>query len=424
MTDQDSMGKLALMFDTTSPRTRNPLSNKTPSTKVKPTKSHIKALKQLNLFKWSKDVLDYKGTQQDDDLKELVESTWLINRTRSLSMILQDETGMQLFETFLWSEQILENLSLWKELEGLKTLKRREHLQMIGTLVSRRFVDTGTVNFTDEQRTDFQKALQFEDNQGDGTLSTGEESKKAESVHTLPSVGNGNQIKKSLSSIMGEEEENNVARIQGSLVALMAVDSFPRFLASNAGKDYLTKLMVRVKKKELPKLTKLIESENALKNNIHKKQLSSNWMASLISMGQMLPFCITISARTSDEDLGVEGRYPLCYINEQFTSTTGYTKTETIGRSCRFLQGPDSEPEPKRLLKESVENGTKLHVTITNYTKDQKVFKNCLTLFPIHNDQGVVQYIVGIQYDATDNSSEKMANLQPILNFLDDHKTI
>ena len=31
---------------------------------------------------------------------------------------------------------------------------------------------------------------------------------------------------------------------------------------------------------------------------------------------------------------------PVVYVNETFTSTTGYAADEVVGRNCRFLQAP------------------------------------------------------------------------------------
>ncbi len=39
---------------------------------------------------------------------------------------------------------------------------------------------------------------------------------------------------------------------------------------------------------------------------------------------------------------------PLIYANEGFTSVTGYSVRETLGKNCRFLQGEASDvPEVK-----------------------------------------------------------------------------
>ena len=35
---------------------------------------------------------------------------------------------------------------------------------------------------------------------------------------------------------------------------------------------------------------------------------------------------------------------PLMYVNEAFCRMTGYERDEIIGRNCRFLQGPDTDP--------------------------------------------------------------------------------
>jgi PAS domain-containing protein len=36
---------------------------------------------------------------------------------------------------------------------------------------------------------------------------------------------------------------------------------------------------------------------------------------------------------------------PIVFVNPAFTELTGYSSTEAIGRNCRFLQGPLSDPK-------------------------------------------------------------------------------
>lgn len=43
-------------------------------------------------------------------------------------------------------------------------------------------------------------------------------------------------------------------------------------------------------------------------------------------------------ARTDD--------FPLVWVNPAFTATTGYAFEEAVGRNCRFLQGPGTDPRP------------------------------------------------------------------------------
>jgi PAS domain-containing protein len=62
--------------------------------------------------------------------------------------------------------------------------------------------------------------------------------------------------------------------------------------------------------------------------------------------------------------------------------------TSRVGRNCRFLQGPDTDPaaveEVRRLLREQ-EHGT---VTLLNYRKDGTAFWNELSLSPVYDGDG------------------------------------
>ena len=46
---------------------------------------------------------------------------------------------------------------------------------------------------------------------------------------------------------------------------------------------------------------------------------------------------------------------PLIFVNQGFTTTTGYTSEEVIGKNCRFLQGRDTNPlDVERIRKADV----------------------------------------------------------------------
>ncbi len=89
------------------------------------------------------------------------------------------------------------------------------------------------------------------------------------------------------------------------------------------------------------------------------------------------------------------------YVNPAFERITGYRADEIIGRNCRMLQGPDSDPAALRRIRTAIESETDVTVLLRNYTKLGEVFWNDLYITPIRDTQGVVSHFVGLQNDVT-----------------------
>jgi len=92
---------------------------------------------------------------------------------------------------------------------------------------------------------------------------------------------------------------------------------------------------------------------------------------------------------------------PLLLANDAFLDLTGYRREEVIGRNCRFLQGPKTDPKARQRLRHAIETGAEVLVPITNYRKDGSEFENYVFLVPIYGSNGELQYIMGSQYDIT-----------------------
>ncbi len=93
---------------------------------------------------------------------------------------------------------------------------------------------------------------------------------------------------------------------------------------------------------------------------------------------------------------------PLTYVNEAFTTITGYSFDEAVGNNCRFLQSDDRDQEALDELRSALEEGRKTTVLLRNYRKDGTLFYNELNISPIVNREGDLTYFVGLQYDVTD----------------------
>ena len=92
---------------------------------------------------------------------------------------------------------------------------------------------------------------------------------------------------------------------------------------------------------------------------------------------------------------------PVIYANPAFYRITGYSEEEVIGRNCRFLQGPGTNPRHIKALREAIESGKAINVEIVNHRKDGSRFVNELHLSPIFGEDGEVRYIFGIQHDVS-----------------------
>jgi len=92
---------------------------------------------------------------------------------------------------------------------------------------------------------------------------------------------------------------------------------------------------------------------------------------------------------------------PLIFANEGFERLTGYAVDEVMGRNCRFLQGPDTDPETAQVIRDAIAGDTPCTVQILNYRKDGSPFWNRLSITPVRDASGKVTHHIGIQSDIT-----------------------
>lgn len=46
---------------------------------------------------------------------------------------------------------------------------------------------------------------------------------------------------------------------------------------------------------------------------------------------------------------------PIVYASDSFIELTGYTRAQVLGRNCRFLQGPDTDPDTVAKIRKGIE---------------------------------------------------------------------
>ncbi len=89
---------------------------------------------------------------------------------------------------------------------------------------------------------------------------------------------------------------------------------------------------------------------------------------------------------------------PLEVVNAAFCTLTGYTEAEILGRNCRFLTGPGTQPAATQAIRDAVASHRPVLVEVLNYRRDGAAFRNGVTITPLLGDDGVAWFL-GSQVD-------------------------
>ncbi|KAJ5086984.1 PAS-associated C-terminal [Penicillium alfredii] len=116
-------------------------------------------------------------------------------------------------------------------------------------------------------------------------------------------------------------------------------------------------------------------------------------------------FCLTDPSRPDN---------PIIFASGEFHRTTQYGMDYVLGRNCRFLQGPKTNPNSTRRIREAIQAGRHHSELFLNYRRDGSPFMNLLQCAPLCDSQGKVRYFIGAQIDVSGLAMEgaQMDSLQ------------
>ncbi|KAJ5899241.1 PAS-associated C-terminal [Penicillium taxi] len=120
-------------------------------------------------------------------------------------------------------------------------------------------------------------------------------------------------------------------------------------------------------------------------------------------------FCLTDPSRPDN---------PIIFASGEFHRTTQYGMDYVLGRNCRFLQGPKTNPNSVRRIREAIQAGRHHSELFLNYRRDGSPFMNLLQCSPLCDSQGKVKYFIGAQVDVSGLAMEgaQMESLQNLQN--------
>jgi PAS domain S-box-containing protein len=74
--------------------------------------------------------------------------------------------------------------------------------------------------------------------------------------------------------------------------------------------------------------------------------------------------------------------HPIVLANQAFLELGGYRADEVVGRNCRFMQGPGTDPRQIDKIRQAICDEQEVVVELLNYKKDGSTFWNELFLSP------------------------------------------
>jgi len=216
------------------------------------------------------------------------------------------------------------------------------------------------------------------------------------------SIGEAASIAALSSSV--EDGLRDLCMLQHILLRVMTIEVLPSFLLSEVAKAEVDKeLAMQSSRKALHDVLQLELSSVAAA----LPATAEEWAATFSAAVQFLPHAVLLC------DMSLPGA-PIMSANSAFEILTQYENNETIGRSCRFLQGSKTDPKALEALSEAIRTHSACHVTLQNYRQDGTPFLNLLSLKPIFDSNGFCCYMIGCPVEVSDHYSGTKTQLRHV----------
>ncbi|MBW4538508.1 MAG: PAS domain S-box protein [Myxacorys chilensis ATA2-1-KO14] len=143
--------------------------------------------------------------------------------------------------------------------------------------------------------------------------------------------------------------------------------------------------------------SRLTESLERLTSALQDLQVAEEAIQLLLSAVQQSRDSIVITTANLNSP-GPE----MVYVNPAFSRMTGYRIEETLGKTPRFLQGPNTDRALLDRLRQALEQGKPFHAEAINYHKDGSEYYVEWNITPIRNAHHDITHFVAIQRDITE----------------------
>lgn len=102
----------------------------------------------------------------------------------------------------------------------------------------------------------------------------------------------------------------------------------------------------------------------------------------------------------------------IIYVNNAFTRMTGYSSDEILEKTPRILQGPKTDKQELKRLRNALQNAEPCEVTTINYKKSGEEFWINFSVSPVKDAYGQNTHFIAIEKDITQAKNEEIQKLE------------
>lgn len=97
------------------------------------------------------------------------------------------------------------------------------------------------------------------------------------------------------------------------------------------------------------------------------------------------------------------------YINPKFTTLTGYSREETIGKTPRVLKSGKTPPDVYKELWKTITSGNEWSGELCNKKKNGELYWEYASISPVKNPEGVITNFIAVKEDITERKNAEMS---------------